>query len=209
VLFRSFHGRGIFPGKQGDSNDLAVITKYGLALSIGKDNAATYAADVFSYIVRQPNSRFQKALVDSGLASAVGLGYYTQRYIGPIKIIIETSPEKVRATLLALQKEISHFADPDYFSDAELRDAKTLLGVNDLFEREKTSEYAITLGFWWASTGIDYFRGYQQTLAAVTRADISRYLHTYVLGQPHVALVLLSPEAQKRVQLKPEEVLGQ
>jgi zinc protease len=187
----------------------AIIEMGWLGPSIGKDNAATYAADVFSYIVRQPNSRFQKALVDSGLASAVGLGYYTQRYVGPIKIIIETTPEKARAALLALQKEISHFGDSDYFSEQELRDAKTLLGVNDLFEREKPSEFAITLGFWWASTGIDYFRGYQQTLAAVTRADISRYLNTYVLGKPHVALVLLSPEAQKRIQLKPEEVLGQ
>jgi zinc protease len=177
--------------------------------SIGKDNASTYAADVFSSIVRQPNSRFQKALVDSGLASGVGLGYYTQRYVWPIKIIIETTPEKLRATLLAVQKEIAHFGDPDYFSDQELRDAKTQLSVNDLFEREKASEFAITLGFWWASTGIDYFRGYQQTLAAVTRADISRYLRTYVLAKPHVSLVLLSPEAQKRLQLKPDEVLGQ
>jgi hypothetical protein len=36
--------------------------------SIGKDDASTYAADVFSYIVQQPNSRFQRALIDSGLA---------------------------------------------------------------------------------------------------------------------------------------------
>lgn len=29
--------------------------------SVGKDDAATYAADVFSFIIRQPNSRFQRA----------------------------------------------------------------------------------------------------------------------------------------------------
>src|SRR6266566_8263752 len=28
--------------------------------SIGKDDASTYAADVFSYILRQPDSRFQR-----------------------------------------------------------------------------------------------------------------------------------------------------
>ena len=28
--------------------------------SIGKDDAATYAADVFSYIIQQPDSRFQR-----------------------------------------------------------------------------------------------------------------------------------------------------
>ncbi len=176
--------------------------------SIGKDNAATYAADVFSYIVRQPNSHFQKALVDSGLALAVDLGYYTQRNVGPINIFLQTTPEKARAALVALQNEISHFGDPDYFSDQELRNAKVLLGVNDLFSREKTSDFAIELGFWWASTGIDYFRGYQQTLAGVSRADISRYLHTYILGKPRVSLVLLSPAAQQTIQLKTDEVLG-
>ena len=36
--------------------------------SIGKDDAATYAADVFSYILSQPDSRFERNLVDSGLA---------------------------------------------------------------------------------------------------------------------------------------------
>ncbi len=176
--------------------------------SIGKDNAATYAADVFSFILRQPNSRFQKALVDSGLATVVDLGYYTQREVGPINLLAQTTPEKARAALLAIQNEISHFGDPGYFSDLQLRDAKVLLGVNELLGREKTSDFAMTLGFWWASTGIDYYQGYQATLAAVTRADISRYLQTYILGKPRVTLVLLSPEAQQRIQLKTEEVLG-
>ncbi|MCA1849746.1 MAG: insulinase family protein, partial [Acidobacteria bacterium] len=43
--------------------------------SIGKDNPATYAADVFSFILRQPDSRFQRALVDTGLVTGVGFGY--------------------------------------------------------------------------------------------------------------------------------------
>ena len=177
--------------------------------SIGKDNAATYTADVFSYILRQPNSRFQKALVDSGLVTAVDFGYYTQRAVGPIHLVLQTTPGKARAALKAVQNEIAHFGDPDYFTDRELRDAKVLLGVEDLFRREKPTEYSDDLSFWWASTGIEYFKGYQQSLAAVTRADISRYLNTYILGKPRVSLVLLSSETQQRIQLKTEEVLGQ
>ena len=42
--------------------------------SVGKDDQATYSADVFSFIIRQPNSRFQRALVDSGLMTAVDFG---------------------------------------------------------------------------------------------------------------------------------------
>jgi zinc protease len=67
--------------------------------SIGKDNPATYAADVFSFILRQPNSRFQRNLVDTGLVTGVDLGYYTQRNVGPIQLVAQTTPEKARAAV--------------------------------------------------------------------------------------------------------------
>ena len=75
--------------------------------SIGKDDRSTYAADVFSYILQQPDSRFQRNLVDSGLASAASIGYYTQRNVGPIVITLLTTPEKARAALRsALAREV-------------------------------------------------------------------------------------------------------
>ena len=91
--------------------------------SVGKDNAATYAADVFSFIVGQPNSRFQRALVDRGLATAANFGYYTQRNVGPISLAFQTTPAQARAATRAAYDELSHFADPDYFTDEELESA--------------------------------------------------------------------------------------
>src|SRR6266478_2936994 len=70
--------------------------------SIGKDDAATYAADTFSFIMAQPDSRFQRDLVDSGLVNGVGIGYYTQRNTGPITIVAQTSPDKAQAALKAI-----------------------------------------------------------------------------------------------------------
>src|SRR5207237_2353393 len=67
--------------------------------SIGKDDAATYAADVFSYILTQPDSRFQRNLVDSGLATAADISYYTQRNVGPITLTLVTPPDKATAAL--------------------------------------------------------------------------------------------------------------
>ncbi|HKP81552.1 MAG TPA: pitrilysin family protein [Pyrinomonadaceae bacterium] len=150
--------------------------------SIGKDNEATYAADVFSFILRQPNSRFQRALVDTGLVNGVDISYYTQRNVGPIQILAATTPDKARAALKAIYNEVSHFNDKDYFTDEQLESAKALLEADDLFSREKLSDYAHTLGFWWASTGLDYFRGYLPTLRRTSRADISRYVTTYIQG---------------------------
>ena len=177
--------------------------------SIGKDDAATYAADVFSFILRQPNSRFQRALVDSGLVNGVDLGYYTQRNVGPINIVAQTTPDKARAAIKAIYSEISHFNDKDYFTDEQLESAKGLLEADDLYSREKLSDYSHTLAFWWASTGLDYFRGYLGRLRATSRADISRYVTTYIQGKPHVGLALLSEQSQGKIKITPEELIGQ
>ena len=176
--------------------------------SIGKDDAATYAADVFSFILQQPNSRFQKALVDTGLVQGIGLGYYTQRNVGPISIVAQTSPDKAQAALRAIYREIARFNDPTYFTDEQLKNAKTLLAADDLYGREKLSEYSHTLGFWWSTTGIDYFRGYLDNLRRTNRADINRYLRTYIQRKPHIGLVMLSPEAQAQAHITPEDLIG-
>lgn len=176
--------------------------------SIGKDNAATYAADVFSFILRQPDSRFQRALVDTGLVSGVAVSYYTQRNVGPITIVAQTSPENARAATRAIYNEIAHFNDRDYFTDDQLETAKALLEADDLYSREKLSEYSHTISFWWASTGIDYFRGYLGNLRRTTRADVSRYVTNYIQGKPHVGIAMLSDEAAKTSQLTTDDLIG-
>ena len=176
--------------------------------SIGKDDAATYTADVFSYILTQPNSRFQRALVDSGLTVGADIGYYTQRNIGPIILTLVTTPDKAKAALKAAYAEVAQFDKPDYFTDEELQNAKTLLEARDLFEREKLSEYAHTLGFWWSSTGIDYFRGYYKNLRAVSRADTNAYVKTYIQGKPHIGIALISTDAQAQAKITQEDLIG-
>ncbi|MFN2491883.1 MAG: M16 family metallopeptidase [Pyrinomonadaceae bacterium] len=176
--------------------------------SIGKDDASTYAADVFSFILTQPNSRFQRALVDSGLTTFVGIGYYTQRNVGPISIVAQTTPDKAQAAIKAIYNEVAHFNDKDYFTDDQLESAKALLEADDLYSREKLSEYAHTLSFWWASTGMEYFRGYLGRLRATSRQDISRYVTTYIQAKPHVGVALLSEAAQEKIKLGPEQLIG-
>jgi zinc protease len=176
--------------------------------SIGKDNASTYAADVFSFVTSQPGSRFQRALVDSGLATSADVFYYTQRNVGPIRITLQTTPEKAKAAIAALYNEISHFNDPDYFTDEELANAKTLVEARDLMEREKLSEYSHVLGFWWSSTGIEYYSGYYDNLRAIKRSDINKYLSTYILGKPHVGLAMMSTASQSAAKLTDADLIG-
>jgi zinc protease len=176
--------------------------------SMGKDDMATYAADVFSFILRQPDSHFQRALVDSGLAAGVSFGYYSQRNVGPINLVMQATPDKARAAIKAAYDEISHFNDPAYYTDDELESAKALLEADDLYSREKLSAYTHTLAFWWSSAGLDYFRGYLKRLRATARPDISRYLTTYVLAKPHVGLAVLSQDSLRASGLTSTDLLG-
>jgi zinc protease len=176
--------------------------------SIGKDDKATYAADVFSYILGQPDSRFQRNLVDSGLATGASVNYYTQRNVGPISIFLLTTPEKAKGVLKAVYEEIGQFASPDYFTKEELEASKAILEARDLFDREQTNEYTHTLGFWWSSTGIEYFRGYQKNLNAVTRADVNEYVTRYILNKPHVAIAMLAPEDKSKAALTEMDLIG-
>ena len=83
-----------------------------------------------------------------------------------------------------------------------------MLESDDLYSREKLSDYTHTLSFWWASTGLEYFRGYLPRLRATSRADISRYITTYIQGKPHVGLALMSADSNARTKLQPDELIG-
>lgn len=175
--------------------------------STDTDAAATYAADVFSFILRQPNSRFSRELVDSGLSTGASLNYYTQLNVGPIGLMAQTTPEKLKETIRAINRQIGLFTQPDYFTDEELESAKTLLNVNEIYDREKPSEYAHTVSFWWASSGLDYYASYIENLRKVTRADIRRYVDRYIRNKPRVVAVLMSEADRQRIGLTEAELL--
>src|SRR5262249_27711094 len=109
------------------------------------DASATYAADVFSFILRQKNSRFSRALVDSGLTTLSSFSYLTQKNVGPIQFMAQTTPEKLKDALQAVNAEFSKFDAPDYYTDQELEYAKNQLDVSEIYDREKSSQYAHTV----------------------------------------------------------------
>jgi zinc protease len=174
--------------------------------SVRSDPASTYAADVFSDALNQPTSGFQRRLVDGGLFQSVGVNYYTLNQAGPITISGQTSPEKLRQALAALDSEVAKFGDPGYFSAAQLASVKALRTVGSAFGVERTSGLTHTVGFWWAVADLEYFMGYNDNMATQTPADLRRYAARYIVGKPHITGVLLSPEAQESIKLSAAEL---
>ena len=175
--------------------------------SVGRDPAATYAADVFSDVLNDPQSQFQQRLVDTGLWQAIGVNYYTLNHTGPITISGQTSPERLRAALKALESEIAKFDQPGYFTQEELNAQKAHRAVTSAFDRERSSGFAHTLGFWWSVASLEYYLGYVDNMARQTIADERAYARKYIVGRPHITGVLISPESRAAIKLTEADLI--
>jgi zinc protease len=175
--------------------------------SVGKDPKATYAADVFSDVLNDPGSNFQQRLVDSGLWQSMGVNYYTLNNVGPITISGQTSPEKLRKALTALEAEIVRFNDPAYFDATEIEAVKAHRAVTSAFDRERASGFAHTLGFWWSVADLEYYMGYVDNMAKQTTNDLRAYASKYILGKPRITGVLIDPASRVRLGLTSSELV--
>jgi zinc protease len=187
-------------------NAVAVLIQW-QGPSVGKDPASTYAADVFSDAINTPGSTFQKNLVDTGLWQGVGVNYYTLNQTGPISVSGQTTPEKLRPALAALERELARFTDPTYVTPSELEAVKAQRLTSSAFGIEKASEIAHTIGFWWSVASLNYFMGYTDQMAQQRITDLMRYTTTYIKGKPRVTSILLSPDARKSIKLTEQELL--
>ncbi|MBL4675707.1 MAG: insulinase family protein [Mucilaginibacter sp.] len=161
------------------------------------DSASTIAADVFSTVVGLNSSKLQQALVDKGLASSVSFSYNTSHYIGPVQLFVIPNPTKLKECYDELQNQMSQWGKADYYTDEQLADAKAILLRNHSREMEKPSSLPSQVSFNWCSTSLNYYTDLTDNYQKVTRADIAKYMNTYVVGKPMVAGIILTPEASK------------
>ncbi|MCJ8209353.1 insulinase family protein [Mucilaginibacter sp. RS28] len=163
------------------------------------DIPATYAADVFSYILDQNSSKLSKALIQSGLALQVDFGYLTLRYTGPITLTVIPNPNKVQECLAEIKRQIAMWDSPDYVTDEQLETAKRKLEIKQIREAEVTSDFTQVLSFWWASASIDYFNTYNDNLKKMTKADLQNYVRKYIKDKPHCAGLLINPYMEQQI----------
>ncbi len=166
------------------------------------DIPATYAADVFSYILNQNSSTLSKALLQSGLALQVNIGYLTLKHVGPITLTVVPNQAKVKECLAEVKRQIALFDTDGYVTDEQVETAKRKLEIRQSFEQEVTSDFVQVLSFWWASASIDYFTTYVDNLKKVNKADLKAYVDKYIKDKPYCAGMLVSPAMS--VQMKPE-----
>ena len=163
------------------------------------DSVGTLAADVFSTILGLNSSKWQQALVDKSLASFAALNYQTLKYTGPINLFAVPNPEKLKEFCAEVLNQVSHLADDDYFTDEQLETAKEILRRNYIRNIEKPSSLASDLTYWWCSASLDFFTDYTSNMIKITRADIQKYLNTYIINKPFVAGIIINEEMNKKL----------
>ena len=164
-----------------------------------KDSAATVAADVFSTILAMNSSKWQQALIDKGLATAASVNYQTAKYVGPVNIFVIPNPKKLKECHEEILRQVAQWNSDDYFTDEQLDNAKQTLRRNNIRQNEKPSSLPSQASAAWTSSSLDYYNDYVDNCLKVTRADIKRYVETYITNKPLVAGLLISPEMNKTI----------
>ena len=174
--------------------------------SVRRDEAATFVADVYSDVLNNAQSRFQRRLVDSGLWQGALVNYYTLNNVGPITVSGQTTPDKLREALRLLFTELKASVQPGYFSLEELEATKANRAVTSAFGRERSSEFSHTIGFWWSVSGLEYYMKYVDEMARRTPADLRVYASRYIIDRPHVVGVMIPTEERQRIRLTEAEL---
>jgi len=176
--------------------------------SVRQDPGATYAADVFSDALNQPGSQLQRRLVDTGLFQSIGVNYYTLNQVGPISIVGQTTPDRLKEAIAALQKEVERLADPGYITPDQLIATKAERAVSTAFGFDRPhADHIHTIGFWWSVSGLEYYMGYIDNMASQTLDDLRAYARKYIVGKPTVVGILLPPGVKASLGLRDADVL--
>jgi len=169
----------------------------------------TYVSDVLLYLMSSPVARFKQDLFAKvpGLYDPehIGFGYPTKRdggqyEFGTFFVYDPNKPVDLLArqeTLRqALSDELALIAkDPEaYFGAAELELAKTKLSDQNLMSMETAGGVLGVLNFWWTTATTDYFFGYEKNCKAVSFADISALLRTWIIDKPSITAVRINSQ---------------
>lgn len=167
----------------------------------------TYAGDCLGILLSLPQSKFQRALVDSGLCASASWSYYTQHDGGELDAGAICAPEKAAEAVRAILAELEKLDDPGYLTEEDLKAAQRQIEVTQTFSRESGQDFANELAFWWAVAGLDYYLDYVPNIKKLTLEDLRRFASTWIVDRPRVTGVLISAANQKKVGLT-EEALG-
>jgi zinc protease len=97
-------------------------------------------------------------------------------------------------------KQIKMWNEADYFTDAQLEDAKAILRRSFIRNQEKPSSLASQLTYNWCSATFEYFTDLETNYQKVSREDVKQYIARYIKDKPFIAGMVINGEMNKKLQ---------
>jgi zinc protease len=175
--------------------------------SVGRDDAASYAATLLATMVNQPTSRLYHRLVDSGLALGIFFDYRMAMNVGTLRFIVNALPDNARQAYSILKEEIAAMGNPGYFSEEEIAIGKEIVSNKSLFEQDNPQAFAIgTTARWWSMSSLDYYINYPSNVAKVRAQDLQNFIGNYITGKPRVLGVGMGKSSMEKVTFSKEDL---
>lgn len=167
------------------------------------DEKDTYAADILSDLMSNPEGHFIQSLVNDGSigipdSSYAGGGYYTRKTCGQLDFYC-----------MVVQPELDMSQRAEYFSKkivSVLEECASGTSEEELSRiKERNEDYKIissqtasgllsNLRFWWTVCDENYFYSYAEKLAQVQNPDLEYFVKKYIAGKAPLVTVFVSPE---------------
>ncbi len=171
---------------------------------VQRSSEDTYAADVWSKLLEDPNGRFRSSLYKRVPGQYnkdyISAGYLTRRDGGSLDFstYLTVMPgqdtfQRAAALKVAFMDEMAAIvSDPGYFGAQNYRVLTQQIADDRIWERESADGFIGALAFWWASAGTAYYLGYDDALRKITPADITRFISTYIINRHSVLSVRMN-----------------
>jgi zinc protease len=168
--------------------------------------ASTYAADVWSKLLEDPNGRFRTSIFRKVPGQYnkdyISAGYLTRRDGGALSFssyltVLPGQDTFQRAAALkkAFVDEMTAItSEPAYFGANDYQVLTRQIADDRIWERETADGFIGTLAFWWASASTAYYLGYNDALQKITPADIVRFISRYIVTRPSVLSVRMNQQ---------------
>ncbi len=169
------------------------------------DPRSTYAADVWLFLLEDPNGRFRNDIYNKvqGIYKKeyITASYFTQRDGGAIyfRTYLTTQPSggNVERALLfkkaVLEEMQAILDDPNYFSKEDFALVKTRLEDKQLLDMETADQLISSLSFWWASASTEYYLGYIDNMKKVMIEDVRAFIRKYISGRDMLTGAVMNP----------------
>jgi zinc protease len=155
----------------------------GPGTNYGRD--ATYPAKVFANILDQPGSKFKSALVDPGLAKSVSVRYQPLKHVSSFRVTIVPDSGKIEEMHDTLLAEMKKWDQDSYYTDTQFKKAKRQIVQDRSQIKSNTDIYLNKFTSTWASTSVDYYLNFTDSIRAVDREDVNIVTREYLTNRPY------------------------